>query len=112
MQCSREMHGTGRLGSRHREARLRCSTACLLQVHPPGMSCLLLPFTSLCRGLFAETTSGRLLAAEAAAALEGGGAGAAAAAGDGGEAGVVPEDIGGWMVHAAGSPLRTRGVLP
>ncbi|PSC69440.1 18S rRNA biogenesis RCL1, partial [Micractinium conductrix] len=61
--------------------------------------------------LVAETTSGRLLAAEAAAALEGGGAGAAAAAGDGGEAGVVPEDIGQRAAHLLLEEVQRGGVV-
>jgi hypothetical protein len=66
----------------------------------------------------AETTSGRLLAAEAAAALDrgsGGGVTAAAAAADGGGAGadeeVVPEDIGVRAAHLLLEEVQRGGVV-
>ncbi len=60
--------------------------------------------------LVAETTSGRLLAAEAAAALDrGGAAGAAGAAADAEE--VVPEDIGQRAAHLLLEEVQRGGVV-
>ena len=60
--------------------------------------------------LVAETTSGRLLAAEAAAALDrGGAAGAAGAAADAEE--VVPEDIGQRAAHLLLEEIQRGGVV-